>query len=108
VTLALVPLGLALVVFRPRARLRVAWWIGAGLFVAFLPNAPYVLTDLVHLGRDWDVVRAPRAVAQVLVGLPERRLALVSMFALFCGLITLTAIGFWLLDVAGSRRTSAT
>jgi uncharacterized membrane protein len=30
----------------------VAWWTGAVAFVAFLPNAPYVLTDVVHLADD--------------------------------------------------------
>ena len=28
---------------------RLGWWLGCALFVAFLPNAPYVLTDVIHL-----------------------------------------------------------
>ncbi|WP_216917435.1 DUF1361 domain-containing protein [Nocardia noduli] len=59
--LAWVPVRLALMVFRrgarsapppgrlPRSPL---WWAGAVLFVLFLPNAPYVVTDLVHLRDD--------------------------------------------------------
>ena len=50
--LALVPLALALVLFRPTARHTVAWWFGVVLFVLFLPNAAYVLTDVVHLFAD--------------------------------------------------------
>jgi uncharacterized membrane protein len=25
------------------------WWLGLGIYASFLPNAPYVLTDVVHL-----------------------------------------------------------
>jgi uncharacterized membrane protein len=28
------------------------WWIGFATFIAFLPNAPYVLTDVIHLIED--------------------------------------------------------
>ena len=27
------------------------WWLGLAIFIAFLPNAPYVLTDIIHLIR---------------------------------------------------------
>jgi uncharacterized membrane protein len=49
--LALVPLGIGLVLFRAR-RHTPLWWVGAVTFVAFLPHAPYVVTDVVHLPRD--------------------------------------------------------
>ncbi|MBO0854465.1 MAG: DUF1361 domain-containing protein [Nocardia sp.] len=54
--LAWIPVALALLVFRtgradPGARSPV-WWAGLVLFVLFLPNAPYVVTDLVHLRDD--------------------------------------------------------
>lgn len=35
------------------------WWLGFFAFIAFLPNAPYVLTDVIHLIRD---IRAPYSV----------------------------------------------
>ena len=54
--LAAVPAALAVVVFRHRGPRTALWWTGAGLCALFLPNAPYVVTDLVHL-RD-DVLRA--------------------------------------------------
>jgi uncharacterized membrane protein len=48
--LALVPLALALVVFRRGARTGTFWWrAGVAIFVVMLPNAPYVLTDVIHL-----------------------------------------------------------
>jgi uncharacterized membrane protein len=50
--LALVPVALAFVLFRKPTRLGVAWWVGFGAWLLFLPNAPYVLTDVVHLVDD--------------------------------------------------------
>ncbi|MEV0296660.1 DUF1361 domain-containing protein [Nocardia sp. NPDC050710] len=63
--LAWIPVGLALLVFRTRAARAATdvgisrrlprsplWWVGVALFVLFLPNAPYVVTDLVHLRYD--------------------------------------------------------
>lgn len=48
--LAWLPVGLAVLLFRDPSRRRTAlWWVGAVLFGLFLPNAPYVVTDLVHL-----------------------------------------------------------
>ncbi|MBE9064522.1 DUF1361 domain-containing protein [cf. Phormidesmis sp. LEGE 11477] len=66
--LALIPLVLSLWLFRfsdvpfeardcssadslntPLGIRRLSWWLGCALFIAFLPNAPYVLTDIIHL-----------------------------------------------------------
>ena len=55
--LATVPLVLAVPLFRHRGRRGAGWWLGLGLVVLFLPNAPYVVTDLVHL--RGDVIAAP-------------------------------------------------
>ncbi len=50
--LALAPLALAVVLFRPGRRPNLIWWVGAAAFLALLPNAPYVLTDVVNLIPD--------------------------------------------------------
>jgi uncharacterized membrane protein len=55
--LALIPAFLAFVLFRRPARLGVGWWAGFGAWLLFLPNAPYVLTDVVHLVDDMHASR---------------------------------------------------
>ena len=50
--LALVPLLLARALFGQRERPRWVLVAGGSAFVAFLPNAPYVLTDVLHLPRE--------------------------------------------------------
>jgi uncharacterized membrane protein len=55
--LAFIPLALSFWLFtrsHPRIAQRSAprslwWWIGLIFFIAFLPNAPYLLTDIIHL-----------------------------------------------------------
>lgn len=73
--LALVPLALAVRLFRqspdaPRTRL---WWAGVVAFVLFLPNAPYVLTDVIHLYGDVRTVPSDTMLS----------LAVVPQYALF-------------------------
>jgi uncharacterized membrane protein len=50
--LALMPLALAAVLFRDRVHRGALWWSGVVAWVLLLPNAPYVLTDSVHLVDD--------------------------------------------------------
>jgi uncharacterized membrane protein len=47
--LAAVPTVLAVRLFRPGRRPSAGWWIGVVAFALFLPNAPYVVSDLIHL-----------------------------------------------------------
>ncbi|HEY9666890.1 MAG TPA: DUF1361 domain-containing protein, partial [Coleofasciculaceae cyanobacterium] len=48
--LAFIPLALSFWLFRKKLGSRsVLWWVGFLIFIAFLPNAPYLLTDVIHL-----------------------------------------------------------
>jgi len=50
--LAFIPLALSFWLFQRKNRQRDwFWWLVFLVFVAFLPNAPYVLTDIIHLLR---------------------------------------------------------
>jgi uncharacterized membrane protein len=50
--LAIVALGLSFFLFKRKQSLRSGgWWLGLVVFIAFLPNAPYLLTDIIHLIR---------------------------------------------------------
>lgn len=50
--LAAIPTVLALVLFRRPTRLNTTWWLTFVAWMLFLPNAPYVLTDVVHMVDD--------------------------------------------------------
>lgn len=77
--LAFVPLALSVWLFRSRSRLRSwLWWVGFVIFVIFLPNAPYVLTDIIHLIQD---VRANYSVWLITLALiPQYLLFIVAGF----------------------------
>ncbi|NKZ04518.1 DUF1361 domain-containing protein [Actinomadura latina] len=77
--LAWIPAGLAFLLFRgDRVSRSPFWWTGLTLFVLFLPNAPYVVTDLVHLRRD--IVLADHGGPVVTAILPVYALLIASGF----------------------------
>ncbi|GFE70722.1 protein of unknown function DUF1361 [Chroococcus sp. FPU101] len=47
--LAFIPLVLSIFLFRFSQKRSLLWWFIFLTFIAFLPNAPYVLTDVIHL-----------------------------------------------------------
>ncbi len=59
--LAAIPAALALVLFRRGAVRSPAWWCLLVGWLLFLPNAPYVLTDVMHMVDD--IQAAPSRVA---------------------------------------------
>jgi uncharacterized membrane protein len=66
--LALIPLAMARYLFAQRDRPRWLLITGGAVFVAFLPNAPYVLTDVLHLPRELAMTHGDHWVAAALVG----------------------------------------
>ncbi|MBC6478901.1 MAG: DUF1361 domain-containing protein [Hormoscilla sp. GM7CHS1pb] len=50
--LAFIPLFLSFWLFHSTKSRSLLWWAACLFFVAFLPNAPYVLTDIIHLIED--------------------------------------------------------
>lgn len=75
ITLALMAVDIW--VLRQRGVRSLRWWGGFLVFIAFLPNAPYVLTDIIHLIRQiqyghsvWTVTLAliPQYLAFMLAG----------------------------------------
>lgn len=57
--LAFIPLALSLILFAkrsPKPHRNPFWWLSLGILILFLPNAPYILTDIIHFVSD---VRLP-------------------------------------------------
>jgi uncharacterized membrane protein len=77
--LAFIPLALSFWLFRRRSNSRsLMWWLALIVFIAFLPNAPYLLTDIIHL------IRATRSGYSVwiiaLIFIPLHLFAILSGF----------------------------
>lgn len=52
IVLAVISVVMSVFLFnRKRSANTVLWWLGLVSFIAFLPNAPYVLTDIIHIIR---------------------------------------------------------
>jgi len=49
VVLAFIPFVLAIYLFKLSTQRNLLWWLLTVVFVAFLPNSAYVLTDIIHL-----------------------------------------------------------
>lgn len=104
--LALIPLAVAYRLFRGARPRTSAWWAGVGAFVLFLPNAPYVLSDVIHFFED---VRHTTDAHNLRV-----------MFGVFPVYGAFMAVGFgsyvaslhlvrrYVTDAAGARAASAT
>ncbi len=76
--LALIPWVLSIWLFRVALYRSIAWWMGIVVFIAFLPNAPYVLTDLIHLVEE--IKRTDVLLVNTLVILPKFTLFLLFGF----------------------------
>jgi uncharacterized membrane protein len=90
--LAFIPLALSYWLFRKSRSRSAWWWVGFLVFIAFLPNAPYLLTDIIHLIQairdDYD------AWVITLVILPPHLLAIAAGFEAY--VISLLNLGYYL------------
>jgi len=86
ITLALMAVDIW--VLRQRGVRSLRWWAGFLAFIAFLPNAPYVLTDIIHLIRQiqegksvWVVTLAliPQYLVFMLAGLEAYVLSVMNL-----------------------------
>jgi uncharacterized membrane protein len=78
--LAFIPLVLSFWLFR-RKQLKarsLIWWLAFVVFISFLPNAPYMLTDIIHLIRGSQAGYAVWVIA--LVFIPIHILAILGGF----------------------------
>jgi uncharacterized membrane protein len=98
--LAFIPLVLSFWLFRRKKILRSPlWWLGLVTFIAFLPNAPYMLTDIIHL------IRGTRdGIAIWVIALAFIPLHLVAILGGFeCYVVSLINQGYYLRKQGGSR-----
>lgn len=66
--LAFIPLVLSIWLFRRIKKSRSwVWWLGFAVFYAFLPNAPYLLTDVIHLIDDIRTIQSVWMITLVLI-----------------------------------------
>ncbi|MEM7714570.1 MAG: DUF1361 domain-containing protein [Cyanobacteria bacterium P01_A01_bin.68] len=66
--LAFIPLVLSVWLFRRIKKSRSwVWWLGFAVFYAFLPNAPYLLTDVIHLIDDIRAIQSVWMITLVLI-----------------------------------------
>lgn len=97
--LAFVPLALSAWLFRRRRRRSSIWWFGFLVFFAFLPNAPYVLTDVIHLIED---IREINSVWMVtLVVIPVYLLFTLAGFEAY--VLSLINLGYYLNRLGRSK-----
>ncbi|MEQ9670154.1 DUF1361 domain-containing protein [Coleofasciculus sp. G2-EDA-02] len=87
--LAFIPLALSVWLFRRSSGNRnLLWWAGLIVFIAFLPNAPYLLTDIIHLidavRRNYSVwvitlVLIPQHLSVILLGFEAYVISLINL-----------------------------
>lgn len=82
--LAFIPFVLSFWLFRRRTLARSwLWWVALVVFMAFLPNAPYLLTDIIHLIRATRAGHSAWIIAVIFI--PLHVFAIVSGFEAYVG-----------------------
>lgn len=97
--LAFIPLGLSVWLFRNRRGRSWVWWLGFVVFYAFLPNAPYLLTDIIHLIEDIRTIQSIWMITLVLI--PLYVLVIFAGFQAY--VISLINLGYYLHRIGKSQ-----
>lgn len=90
--LAFIPLALSVWLFRRGRGRSWVWWLGFLVFYAFLPNAPYLLTDVIHLIDDIRTIQSVWVITLILI--PVYVLVILSGFEAY--VISLINLGYYL------------
>ncbi|NDJ22782.1 DUF1361 domain-containing protein [Nostoc sp. B(2019)] len=97
--LAFIPLALSVWLFRIRRNRSWLWWLGFLVFYAFLPNAPYLLTDVIHLIDDIRTIQSVWIITLVLI--PVYLVVILSGFEAY--VISLVNWGYYLHRIGKSQ-----
>ncbi|QLE57796.1 DUF1361 domain-containing protein [Nostoc sp. TCL26-01] len=97
--LAFIPLVLSVWLFRTRRRNSGIWWLGFLVFYAFLPNAPYLLTDVIHLIHDIRTIQSVWLITLVLI--PVYLIVIFAGFEAY--VISLINLGYYLHRIGKSQ-----
>ena len=97
--LAFIPLVLSVWLFRIKRGGSWIWWLGFLVFFAFLPNAPYLLTDIIHFIDDIRRIQSVWMITLVLIPI-----YLVVIWAGFeAYVISLIHLGYYLHRIGKSQ-----
>jgi uncharacterized membrane protein len=97
--LAFIPLALSVWLFRKKRGRSWVWWLGFIVFYAFLPNAPYLLTDVIHLIDDIREIQSVWMITLVLI--PIYLLVILAGFQAYVA--SLINLGYYLHRIAKSQ-----
>lgn len=97
--LAFIPLALSVWLFRIKRGRSWVWWLGFIVFYAFLPNAPYLLTDVIHLIDDIRTIQSVWMITLVLI--PVYLLVIFAGFEAY--VISLINLGYYLHRIGKSQ-----
>lgn len=97
--LAFIPLTLSFYLFSLSATRSLTWWASLLIFIAFLPNAPYILTDSIHIIELSQGSYPSWAIILVLI--PQYILFITTGFEAY--VISLTKLDNYLVDLIAKR-----
>lgn len=97
--LAFIPLVLSIWLFRHKRGRSWVWWLGFLVFYAFLPNAPYLLTDIIHLIHDIRTIQSVWMITLVLI--PVYFVVIFAGFEAY--VISLINLGYYLHRIGKSQ-----